>query len=132
MPLSPQDILPAIPRQKVKNIQDKMCSDIIGSIINLVGKELLVDTKLGLRWWRIEDCELLPEEPRDFKVGDKVKVLGYYDQEAGDAIYATITAVVRWEKSYKTRYSVSGHIQEVQEESDLRHATPLEISKYFN
>ena len=134
----PSQVLPAIPRQKVKVKHSNSSSvyDFIGFAGNEENPTSVYIRNYGgfIHEHPIENCEFcepVPEEPRPFRVGDKVKVLGYYDEKAGDAIYATITAVVRWEKYKKNRYSVSGHVTEVQEEKDLRHATPEEIAKYF-
>jgi hypothetical protein len=65
MPLSPQDILPAIPQQKVKN----NTTGEIGGVIHYVEERknfddvLIVKLESGeLGHWDIKRCEPVPEE----------------------------------------------------------------------
>lgn len=115
----PNQVLPTIPRQKVKNTNDERYAAIIGEVIKLVDSELLVDTPLGLRWWRIEDCEPVPEEPRPFRCGDCVVSRHGYDN-------AAIVGKIQAMNVTGTRFCIGGSWFD-----DIRFATPEERAKYF-
>ena len=123
--MHPNEILPAIPRQKIKNTNDEKYAVIIGEAIKLVDSELLVDTPLGLRWWRIEDCEPVHnEEPRPFRVGDKVVALDYAQNPQA---YFKIQTLEKKDGKDYAHGSIFGYPLE-----HIRHATPSEVAQYFN
>jgi hypothetical protein len=134
MPLSPKDILPAIPRQKVKN----NITGEIGGVIHYVEERknfddvLIVKLESGeLGHWDIKRCELLPEEPREFKVGDKIAYeLG--PKARKDMIGLSQYAIVEGIQSDGCALICGTKLRKEEDMQYLRHATPLEISKYFN
>lgn len=122
----PSEILPAITRQKVKNTNDERYTSIIGEVIKLVDSELLVDTPLGLRWWNIEDCEPVPEEPRWFRVNDKVAIA----INANSYSYCLVETVAV--RNGKTIAIFTYGDDKPCDLSRIRLATPEEVAQFFN
>jgi len=130
MPLSPQDIKPAIPRQKVSNKDGRIGEVILlECILGVYYLETLVnDEETGEKYFEsfpLKECKLLPEEPRDFKVGDKV----VHEYENGNKMFDIIQTMEFCGKGERITQSGQVGIGGI---CCVRHATPLEISKYFN
>jgi hypothetical protein len=137
MPLSPQDILPAIPRQKVKNNHPKL-NGAIGEVIEITHdggmvcvKQYGLDGKSYLSEWILSNCELVTDEQRDFKVGDKIAYeLG--PKARPDMIGLTQYAIIEGIQCDGCALICGTKLRKEEDMQYLRHATPLEISKYFN
>ena len=132
MPLSPQDILPAIPRQKVKHIDGT-----IGKVIGFTGEfndYLMVKEEKNGKYvtWFSGACELLPEDPREFKVGDNVVAT----DSNGNVAYTTVRVVMGDGKKILNGLELPTLSPDGSYKFDTgvttRHATPDEIIKYFN
>ena len=76
-PMNPKEILPAIPRQKVRN--KFLRHDKIAHVLNVGadGKKVAVMTinPANLEEWNTEDCELVHEEPRMLRIGDQIAII---------------------------------------------------------
>ena len=128
------EILPAIPRQKVK------CYGKEHSVLGAYGKSVFVSrvNDIGEEvtyFANPEDCEPVLEEPRPLRVGDKVVVIegtgcdcngAGYPCSHGDMLrYCIVTGI------FGDSISVSGGDgKEDIDEKYIRHATPEELAKY--
>lgn len=120
------EIKPAIARQKVKlkstgEIVDALCtwSDYACDFVTVLRKGFVEQ-------WNIENCELIPDEPRTFKVGDKVA-------RQWKEIYTEFTTV----KSISTKVGAEDLIMldngaRMYGIDELRHCTPEEKILYFS
>jgi len=123
--MNANEILPAIPRQKVRRISrpeviaEVMRHDVMHPEwvhvheIDYPGSEVVS--------WNIKDCEPVPEEPRPLRVGDKVVT--------HSGTLTKIEAIMREtdeRHSYRVQHSDYDFYQH-----QLRHATPQEIKEYF-
>ena len=137
MPLSPQDILPAIPRQKVKNTNTGVIGDVV--ILETVNgieylEVLVLDEKIGEKYFEsfpLKDCEPVTDEPRPFRVGDKVIATS----KNGSIAYTTVR--VKFPDGTKILNGLERPISTVDgkiefgEGMTTRHATPEEIAAHF-
>lgn len=122
----PQDILPAVPRQKVKH---KFGGFAHVLNLGMDKKKIAVMTinPARLEEWNVEDCTPVFEEPRPFRVGDKV----VYEYEDGRLEYTIIQAIRKLGDDYKI-FTPGDTYAVVGETMRYRHATQEEIAKYFN
>jgi hypothetical protein len=126
------EILPAIPRQKVRHIPSGAVAEVMDKTND--GTVLCVrhnpPSGSYLSHWIVEDCEPVPEEPRPFRVGDKA------------VIYVSV--VVEGHKKHYKLYSTiktvtdTGYIDlgdgydSLRRDCVIAHATPQECKEYFN
>jgi hypothetical protein len=123
----PNEILPAIPRQKVKYVTGEIGEVLCTCQSELVEFEDQPDDSVMVRnsktgrndCWQIEDCEPVPEEPRGFRCGDNVKCKN---------LFTTILEIATFDDG-KNVYVLANGGQA--EEKDLRHPSPEEIARYF-
>jgi hypothetical protein len=129
----PNEILPAIPRQKVKNTGNGYEKGQIGDVLLTCISDysesgthdslLVKNLETGeVRKWDMNDCEPVPEEPRKFRVGDNVKCLN-------TSVFSTIKNVRIAENGWPEQYVVDEFWQT---KENMRHATPQECKDYFN
>ena len=127
-PMNPKEILPAIPRQKVRN--KFLRHDKIAHVLNVGadGKKVAVMTinPANLEEWNTEDCELVHEEPRPLRVGDKVTLPSWF---GNGSRYGKITSITAMHGYESVQYYLDGDLLDFNEE--VRHATPEEIAQYF-
>lgn len=119
--MNANEILPAIPRQKVLTHEGKI-KEIAFAFTwdgEIWGMTFPTNETYGWKAVKLSLCEPVPEEPSRFKVGDKVK---------SGQVYTTIIGVTEFSDylSYRTDTGVDVHPE------NLRHATPQECKDYFN
>jgi hypothetical protein len=146
----PNQVLNAIPRQKVKNINSDCEGEVIGfkngtMIGSPSDKSVLLVWRLGrIMEWDTKDCEPVPEEPRGFRCGDKV--VAWCKEEWPE--FTTITAVmpnytigvsdIKRDGLSEGMYGQKTLSVRVETNHDftviggqVRHATPQELKDYF-
>lgn len=121
----PNEVKSAIPRQKVRHVPSGAIGDVIApqekhGLVDDVVPGVSVFTKdRGVQVWALECCEPVPEEPRGFRVGDKVVLNGTW--------FCTITATYFYDGYTGFRVSTGMDCSPEQ----LRHATPEELKLHF-
>lgn len=115
----PNEILPAIPRQKVR-LKSAPATIATVLMIGEDGKRVAVQQGKYLCEWSTEDCEPVHEEPRPFRCGDCVVSRHGYDNSA---VIGKIQAM----NVTGTRFCIGGSWFD-----DIRFATPSEVAQYFN
>ena len=139
--MHPNEILPAIPRQKVKNncIIGKPVADVFCTVHSEdfdfdLGPDAPHDAIIVKRedgsmdTWQIDDCEPVPEEPRPFRCGDAVFVRGsVVPGEDADkyGIYSRISGI-----SKDGQCKIVDRLDWVKKDG-IRLATHQELAKYF-
>lgn len=122
----PHEILPAIPRQKVKYVDNhgERPRGLIGQVAEVLcenGPSVWVRCVPSgtVLQWSMSHCEPVPEEPRPFRVNDAVIVNGNRATKITGVIF-------RDEQMYLLADSCHSYFAK-----ELRHATPEELAKYF-
>lgn len=112
--MTPQQILPAIPRQKVMKKNGLIC-DVLG--YSKYQEELVIFDGEDIDVISPEDCEPVPEEPRVFKVGDALynDYCGFFRAVSVKDETEVLLPNGNWAHS-----------------AFIRFATPEEEARYFN
>lgn len=117
----PNEVKNAIPRQKVRH----EIHGTIGQVLCYDGGDIKVlEEGGGYESWDAACCQPVPEEPRQFRVNDKVIIEGQY----GDA-YTTVETLCVVNGKVCSLYTY-GDKNEISLER-VRHATPQECKEYF-
>jgi hypothetical protein len=121
--MNANEILPAIPRQKVKNKDGRIGGVLCWHDGDIYPNFIVVLLEDGTQEdWHDDECEPVHEEPRPFRVGDKVKCLN-------TSVFSTIKNVRIAENGWPEQYVVDEFWQT---KENMRHATPQEVKDYFN
>jgi hypothetical protein len=119
----PSEIITALPRQKVKNTESGAIADVLGTTHDgtTVAVRVSNDGDSWIENWITRYCEPVPEEPRPFRVGDKVKCIY-------TSVFSTIKQVRIAENGWPEQYEVDDVWKP---KENIRHATPEEIARHF-
>jgi hypothetical protein len=123
------EILPAIPRQKVKHSETGEIADVLGATHDgtTIAVRVCKDGDTWIENWIARYCEPVPEEPRPLRVGDKVTLPSW---GANVTRYGIITGIESQQGYEQKTYYVDGDLLYHTEE--IRLASPQECKDYFN
>ena len=125
----PSQIIPALPRQKLKyKKSDLRYNNQVAEVLFATSQTALVrfvDSEYVTQW-ALENCEPVPEEPRPLRVGDKVHLPSWGSNASR---FGIITSIMSQQGYDKKEYWVDGDPMDELEE--IRHATPEEIVAHF-